>query len=161
MLKDERQQRILQLLKADGSVTAERLSRHFYVSLPTIYRDLRDLERRQLVSRSDGLVRLSREQAVTTPLDFRRSIHAREKAAIARAAVNLIEDDSVIFLDASTTVSFLIDDLRCFKNLTVLTNGLMTAMLLRSAGVRTFCVGGALVENSLAAGGRMAREMLR
>ena len=161
MLKDERQQRILQLLKADGSVTAERLSRHFYVSLPTIYRDLRELERRQLVSRSDGLVRLSREQAVTTPLDFRRSIHAKEKAAIARAAVNLIEDDSVIFLDASTTVSFLIDDLRCFENLTVLTNGLMTAMLLSSAGVRTFCVGGALGENSLAAGGRMAREMLR
>ncbi|MDY3282102.1 DeoR/GlpR family DNA-binding transcription regulator [Dysosmobacter sp.] len=158
MLKEERLQRLLQILDEQGSVTAEQLSQKLFVSLPTVYRDLRELQRRQLAVRGDGRIRRSRERSVTTPLDFRRTIHAAEKAAIARAAVKLIRDGSVIFLDASTTVSYLIDDLAGFQDLTVLTNGLATAALLRQAGVRTCCVGGALVENSLAVGGRMARD---
>ena len=137
MLKEERLQRLLQILDEQGSVTAEQLSQKLFVSLPTVYRDLRELQRRQLAVRSDGRVRRSRERSVTTPLDFRRTIHAAEKAAIARAAVKLIRDGSVIFLDASTTVSYLIDDLTAFRDLTVLTNGLATAALLRQAGVRT------------------------
>lgn len=158
MLKEERLRRLLQILDEEGSATAEQLSQRLYVSLPTVYRDLRELQRRQLAVCSEGRVRRSRERSVTTPLDFRRSIHAAEKAAIARAAVGLIRDGSVIFLDASTTVSYLIDDLASFRDLTVLTNGLATAALLCQAGVRTYCVGGALVENSLAVGGRMARD---
>ena len=158
MLKEERLQRLLQILDEQGGVTAEQLSQRLYVSLPTVYRDLRELQRRQLVVRSDGRIRRSRERSVTTPLDFRRSIHAAEKAAIAKAAVKLIRDGTVIFLDASTTVSYLIGDLAAFHDLTVLTNGLTTAALLRQAGVRTYCVGGALAENSLAVGGRIARD---
>ena len=158
MLKEERLQRMLQILDEQGGVTAEQLSQRLYVSLPTVYRDLRELQRRQLVVRSDGRIRRSRERSVTTPLDFRRSIHAAEKAAIAKAAVKLIRDGTVIFLDASTTVSYLIGDLAAFHDLTVLTNGLTTAALLRQAGVRTYCVGGALAENSLAVGGRIARD---
>ncbi|MBP3485933.1 MAG: DeoR/GlpR transcriptional regulator, partial [Oscillospiraceae bacterium] len=102
MLKEERLRRLLQILDEEGSATAEQLSQRLYVSLPTVYRDLRELQRRQLAVCSEGRVRRSRERSVTTPLDFRRSIHAAEKAAIARAAVGLIRDGSVIFLDAST-----------------------------------------------------------
>ena len=54
MLKEERLQRLLQILDEQGSVTAEQLSQSLYVSLPTVYRDLRELQRRSEVTVGSG-----------------------------------------------------------------------------------------------------------
>jgi len=154
MRKDARLQQILDIVDQRGCTTAEYLSQVFFVSLPTIYRDLRELARRKLIVHNRGLIQRAQIQAVTTPIDFRRTINAEAKAAIAKAALQLIRDHSTIFLDASTTVSYLIDYLPQFQDLTVVTNGLVTAMHLNHAGVRTFCLGGSPVENSLAVDGQ-------
>ena len=161
MRKDARLQQILDLLDQRGCITAEYLSQVFFVSLPTVYRDLRELSRRKLILHNHGMVQRAHSQTVTTPFDFRRGVNAAEKAAIAKAAADLIRDHSVIFMDASTTASYLIGELGRFRGLTVLTNGLVTAMLLTRAGIRTYCLGGAPVENSLAVGGPQAMDLLR
>ncbi len=160
MSKEERLQKILRYLDGSGSVTVKELSGSLYVSLPTVYRDLRELQRRNLVSHTDGCVQRIQEQAVNTPLNHRLTAHAAEKSAIAATAVQLLHDDMTLFLDASSTVSFLIEHLKQFSGLTVLTNGLTTALLLRQAGIETVCVGGALAENSLAAAGRIAYDTI-
>lgn len=141
-------------------MSPEQLSHMLYVSIPTIYRDLREMSKRNLIIYANGRVQQTSDDTVTTPLDFRESVHAEEKAAIAAAAAKLIRDNSAIFIDASTTAANLIVHLQQFENLIVLTNGLVTAMSLKQVGVRTYCVGGALVENSLAVGGRIASEMV-
>lgn len=161
MLKEKRMRRILEFVERQGAVTAEQIRQEFFVSLPTIYRDLRELMRQNLLMQENGRFRRTREQTVTTPLDFRGGINIAQKKAIAAEAVKLVADHSVIFIDASTTASHLIKHLAEFEDLTILTNGLATAMHLKQAGLRTYCVGGALVENSLAVSGRLATEMLR
>lgn len=156
MSKEERLQKILRYLDSNESATVKELSGALYASLPTVYRDLRELTRRNLVHHADGCIRRNEEQTVTTPLHHRITAHAAEKARIAAAATQLLRDDMVLYLDSSTTVSFLIENMQRFSGLTVLTNGLTTAMLLRQAGIETICVGGALAENSLAGCGRIA-----
>lgn len=158
MSKEERLQKILRYLDDKDSVTVKELSGALYASLPTVYRDLRELSRRNLVHHADGCISRNREQTVTTPLHHRITVHAEEKGRIAQAALPLLHDGMVVYLDSSTTVSFLIDKLTRFSGLTVLTNGLTTALMLRQAGVETVCVGGALAENSLAVCGRIAAD---
>ena len=40
-MKEKRMRRILEFVAQQGSVTAEQIRQEFFVSLPTIYRDLR------------------------------------------------------------------------------------------------------------------------
>ena len=160
MLKEERIRRILDLLDRQGCVSVEEISRTFFVSQPTIYRDVREMVRRSLVVHEQGRIRRTQEWSVTTPLEFRGEVHVEEKERIARAAAGLVREGSVIFLDASTTASHLVSYLKEIEGVTVLTNGLVTAMRLKQAGVRTFCVGGILVDNSLAVGGSLSASLI-
>lgn len=153
--------RILEFVERQGAVTAEQIRQEFFVSLPTIYRDLRQLMRQNLLMQENGRFQRTREQTVTTSLDFRGGINIAQKKAIAAEAAKLVREHSVIFIDASTTANQIIEHLTRFKDLTILTNGLATAMHLKQAGLRAYCVGGALVDNSLAVSGRLATEMLR
>lgn len=157
---EERFQKILDVLEKEGFVTVKNLSKRFFISLPTVYRDLRELENQGLVVRGNGgAMRVSKEMA-NMPLSFRREVQAEEKARIARRAVRLVRPGSVLFLDASTTAACMADYLEPAMNVTVLTNGLMTAVHLRAAGIRTYCVGGHLIGNSVAVAGKLADDMV-
>lgn len=160
MRREERFQKILELLDEEGFVTVEDLSRRFFISLPTAYRDLRKLEQQRLIIRGEGGAMPVAAEKATLPLDFRKAINAQAKAVIAQRAVEMVEKGSVIFLDASTTAANMIDYLRPDMELTVLTNGLMTAVQLRNAGIRTYCVGGSLIDNSIAVGGKLAGDVV-
>ena len=160
MIREERFRKILKVLESQGFTTAESLSKTFYISLPTVYRDLREMEHLKLIVRSNGGAVCSPDERVTSPVDFRKSVNAREKEAIASEAAKLIPDHAVIFIDASTTAAHLVDHLSRERDLTVLTNGLLTAACLREAGIKTYCVGGSVIRNSLAVGGKIANHMV-
>ena len=160
MRREERFQQILELLGKESFITVEELSRRFYISLPTAYRDLRELERQKLIIRGDGGAMLVAPEKANLPVDYRMAINAEAKAAIGKQAVELLRPGSVIFIDASTTAANMIDYMRPDMDLTVLTNGLVTAVRLRAAGLRTFCVGGSLIDNSIAVGGKLAGDVV-
>ena len=161
MLREERLQAMLKELNEQEFLTVEELSRRLMVSRPTIRRDLADLAQRRLIVRSHGGAMRAPDEKVTAPIDFRRSIHAREKSLISREAAKLIRNNTVIFLDASTTAAYLTEYLRPQQQVTVVTNGLMTAVQLRSKGIRSYCLGGEIVGSSLAAGGPIALDAVR
>ena len=158
--RENRFQQILDLLGKESFITVEDLSRRFYISLPTAYRDLRELERRKLIVRGDGGAMLVAPEKANLPLDYRKTLNAEAKANIGKRAVDLLIPGSTIFIDASTTAANMIDAMRPDLGITVLTNSLMTAVCLRAAGIRTFCVGGHLIENSVAVGGKMAADVV-
>lgn len=160
MRREDRFQQILELLGKESFITVEELSRRFYISLPTAYRDLRELERQQLIIRGDGGAMLVAPEKANLPVDYRMAINAEAKAVLGKRAVELLNPGSVIFIDASTTAANMIDYMKPDMNLTVLTNGLITAIRLRSAGIRTFCVGGSLIDNSIAVGGKLAGDVV-
>ena len=159
MQRDERFQMIRELLDREGFLTVEELSRRFYISLPTAYRDLRELENQKLIIRGQGGAMPVAAEKANLPLNFRKAINAEAKDRIGRRAAELLNPGSVIFLDASTTAASMIAHMRTDLELTILTNSLETAMAAKAAGHRTYCVGGSLIGNSVAVGGKIASDV--
>lgn len=158
VLKEERFQELLNILKEKKFCTVENLSRQLNVSMPTIRRDLTELANRNLIIRSHGGAMHIPQEEITSPVDFRKSTHYREKTFLARAAVKLIPSNAVVFIDASTTAGSITEHLKGRQDLIIITNSLITAAYLKNLGIRTYCLGGEVIGSSSAVGGALAIE---
>lgn len=161
MLKEERYERILELLEGNQYLSAQQLSRQLFVSLPTIRRDLAELQQRKQVVRSHGGAKKIHSEHIVAPLDFRKTVNATEKRALCRKAADLVQDNQILFIDASTTTLQMAQFLEEKKNITVITNGIALATLLVKKGIRTYCTGGEIFENSMAHFGSFAEDFIR
>ena len=103
MLKEERYDKILEILKAENYVSAKYLAKTLFVSLPTIRRDLSALDKRGLIIRSHGGAKKLGEEKVVTPVEFRKTLNFKEKRKLCERASRFIGDDYIVFIDASTT----------------------------------------------------------
>lgn len=103
MLAVERQHRILEIARRDGTVRTTGLAADFEVTEETIRRDLDHLTRRGQLRRTHGgamdiaasMGELSQSERETRQLE--------EKRAIARVAAGLIHEGETLLLDASTS----------------------------------------------------------
>lgn len=138
----EREKEILRVVDTEGKASVERLAELTGTSEMTVRRDLEKLETRGLIVRTHGGA-VKREYANESPFNKRDAERGAEKSALAARAALLVEDGSTVYLDSSTTamrvVPFLAD-----KDVTVITNGLMTAAECSKYSVRAICTGGAL-----------------
>jgi DeoR/GlpR family transcriptional regulator of sugar metabolism len=92
---------MLAVLARDGKLVASRLVDELGVSEDTVRRDLRDLAARGLVQRVHGGALPPAPQPGT--FTDRQETWTDEKAAIARAVVELVADARVLLMDGSTT----------------------------------------------------------
>lgn len=161
MLKEERYDKILAVLESEKYISAQKLSQMLFVSLPTIRRDLAELDRRNQIIRSHGGAKAIEPEHVVAPLDFRKSLHSTQKRKLCQAAANLVSDNEIIFIDSSTTTLQMADFLVEKKNITVITNGISLATLLVQKGIKTYCTGGEIFQNSLAHFGSFAEDFIR
>ena len=161
MLKEERYDRILSILEKEQYISASKLSEMLYVSLPTIRRDLAELGRRNQIIRSHGGAKVIQQEHVVAPLDFRKTVNAAEKRALCRRAASMVQDYDIIFIDASTTTLQMADFLSEKKGIIVITNGIPLATQLVQKGIKTYCTGGEIFENSLAHFGSFAEEFIQ
>jgi len=157
MLKNKRHHEILQILKQEGFAEVRSLGERLYASQPTIRRDLDFLEKQGYIKRSYGGAMLANDKA-DTPISFRKGTKAREKAHICKLAATLITPGSLVFADASTTVSHLSAYIQKNDNITVVTNGYYLCNLLSENDIKVFSTGGRLLKNSMAFVGSVAEE---
>jgi DeoR family fructose operon transcriptional repressor len=161
MLKEERYEKILEMLEGEQYLSAQALSQRLFVSLPTIRRDLSELQMRKQIIRSHGGAKKTHSENIVAPLDFRKTVNASEKRALCCKAAELVQDNDVIFIDASTTTLQMAHFLGEKKNITVITNGIALATLLAKKGIKTYCTGGEIFENSMAHFGSFAEDFIR
>ena len=126
----ERQKEILEILEHHKSISVNALAQMLYVSHPTVRRDLTLLEEQGKVHRTHGGVVLRKTSDSEIPLMFREDQNNAAKRIIAEKAAPLIHDGDVIFLDASSTASYLIPHLEKLKDIVVITNGPKTSIAL-------------------------------
>ncbi|MDN3312042.1 DeoR/GlpR family DNA-binding transcription regulator [Microbacterium oryzae] len=108
-----------------GRVTVGDLAEHFNVSIDTIRRDLDQLDRAGVVVRTHGgAVSAAENQGRDRGLDVRLRMQVAEKEKIAQVAAGLVEDGSVIMLNAGTTALAVARALRNHRDLTIATNNL-------------------------------------
>lgn len=132
MLQETRLHRIRALLSTQHQLSTERIIKELGISRETARRDIISLEAQGLARRvHGGLVAL--ESPPEPPLQVRRNAQAREKRAIAAAAVQHLQPGQTLFLDAGTTTTLLAEELRTMSGLTIITNSLQAALALSAA----------------------------
>lgn len=158
-LAPRRHDEILRRLTADGSVGITELAGFFDVSRETIRRDLKLLaDRGQLDIIHGGATRF---EASEPALIERSRENARGKAAIGRAAAELVEDGMVVFLDSGTTTLAVAQALGARQNLTVCTASLAIALhMCRLPTFRVHMFGGEIDPREEAASGIDALEAM-
>jgi len=161
MIKEERYDEILAILDEEKYISATELSHRLFVSLPTIRRDLAELQRQNRIMRSHGGAKKIEAEYTVAPLNFRKTVNAAKKRQLCQAAAALIGENEIIFIDASTTTLQMAEFISDKKRITVITNGIPVATALVKRGIKTYCTGGEIFENSLANYGSFAEEFLQ
>ena len=95
---------LLDLLPADGQLTVADAAQALGVSQATIRRDMDQLARQQLVSRTRGGV-IAGHVSYDLPLRYKTARHAPEKQRIGRAAAALVAAGASVALNGGTTTS--------------------------------------------------------
>ncbi len=158
LLKEERQQMILEVLQENNRVTVPELSERFGTSQVTIRRDLADLAASgKLIRAHRGALRVV-PAPPEPPVVQRIALERELKECIARAAVDLIEDGESIFIGSGSTMTVLARQLlSCKKRLTVFTNALNVAVELAGCEeITTVVTGGVLRASELSLLGHIA-----
>lgn len=149
-------------LLSEREHTIKELASKLFLSEPTVRRDILILERKDIVTRKRGIVKLKVNIAdKRIPLFVREMERQQEKKEIALKAICHIKDGDVIMLDASTTAYCILPHLANFKEIFVITNGAKTAIELAAMGIKTICTGGELTQESFSYVGTDAEDILK
>ncbi len=159
MSKNSRNEEIICIVNEKGSISIRELAERTFASRSTIRRDLEKLERQGFIRRHHGGAESVLSSNPTQII--RRGRNQAEKSSIASKAAVLVTPGSTIFIDASTTVQYMIPYLSAIERLTVYTNGADTAMRLAEARIRAICTGGELLAESMAYIGSAAADTVR
>lgn len=125
-----RHNQLLEIIKNKKFVTVSALSKMLFTSESTIRRDLIRLEESGLIQRTRGGAIYLEATQLEWPLTFKRQANTEKKQTIADLAIDFIKDRQTVFLDSSSTCMMLAKRLAEKKNLTLLTNGIMTSSIL-------------------------------
>lgn len=120
----KRQQLILNYLTEQHSITIKEAANLCAVSEATARRDLDEMAAECVLERTHGGAILGRATVFEAVNAEKMKLMVTEKRMIAKEAVKYVHDGSSIFLDSGTTTFFLAQQLKSFKNLTVITHNL-------------------------------------
>jgi DeoR/GlpR family transcriptional regulator of sugar metabolism len=157
----ERRNQILKILDLEKRVFVSKLAKQFCTSEATIRRDLRKLEKQNLIRRTYGGALLIDGPGQSTPIDIRTLEHSAEKNLIAKMAASFVENSDTIILDASTTSLSMVDHLQGLEHLRIITNCAVAAIKLTEALHQdVYCAGGKMMETNMAMVGQAAIEFV-
>jgi DeoR/GlpR family transcriptional regulator of sugar metabolism len=148
MLKEQRQQLILDIVQEAQQVTVSELSGHFDVSEVTIRRDLRQLAEQGALRRTHGGALAALQTLPETPVAERMLWAERCKAFIGKTAAELVADDMSVFIGSGSTTAYVARNLVSRRGLTVVTNAINIAAEFATAHDTTVVVTGGLMRTS-------------
>jgi DeoR family transcriptional regulator, aga operon transcriptional repressor len=160
---EERRRKILDLLEVSGQVTVEELARQFTVSAVTARTDLDALEHLGALYRSHGGAIRAIGPGHDYPLQLKNILHHEQKAAIARAALQLVRPYQTLMFDSGTTTAEIARQLKEWpiRSVRIVTNSLgIAAELSQVREFRVVLIGGSVREVSQSCVGPEAERML-
>jgi len=161
MFPAERRHAILQLVRANGTVSLRELARAVESSEVTVRRDLRALEAQGLLDRQRGGATMPGALSHEPSYSQKARTALREKVAIAQLAATLVEPGDAIVLGAGTTTQELARKLMRVSGLTVVTNSILVGeTLARAPDVEVVMTGGSLRGSTFALVGGAAEQSL-
>ncbi|WP_080059888.1 DeoR/GlpR family DNA-binding transcription regulator [Spirosoma aerolatum] len=162
MLPNQRRDKILELLKEDGSAKVVDLARIFKVTEVTIRQDLEKLEKDGLVIKEHGGAYLKNVEDQVRTFSLGNQENIDKKEAIANKCLEFIESGDSIILDSGSTTTEIAKKLLGYKNLTVITNALNIALILGAEpGIEVIMTGGEFKPPTLSLTGQKAADFFK
>ncbi|MGT2910469.1 DeoR/GlpR family DNA-binding transcription regulator [Streptococcus cameli] len=159
MLKTNRKKEILKMVEQLDVVSYQELANTLNVSTMTVRRDVAELEKENAVIKEHGGVRKLMVKIKTT--DEKRHLFSKEKDYIAEKAATLITPNSVIYLDAGTTILALAKHLQK-DHKHIITNSLFTFnWLIENQFKNVLLTGGEFVSKTEEFHGQHAERLVR
>lgn len=161
MSSTKRRNEIAEAVRQTGSVFVEDLVKKYNVSVETIRRDLRILHEKGMVRRNYGGAEKREQTTWDMPYYLRKNYHFEQKEAIAKAAIQLLEDGDSIFLDGNTTGLAVSRHIPIEKELMIVTNSAMVTINLIEKGClsKVYLVGGEVSEEFMTTGHKLEQEL--
>lgn len=124
MIPNQRRDKIIEYLQGEEARSIAELSKALGVSEATIHRDLKILENAGVLMKVHGGAVLRKGNRAEPRINVRLGRNIEEKREIAKKAVQLINEETSIFLDHSSTSVFLARELisRNYQHLILVTN---------------------------------------
>lgn len=155
----ERTDDILALLKQKKKMTVHELCAAFYCSPATIRRELATLEKTGAIKRMRGGAVLRSGTNFDYSALYRMNVNIKEKQYICSLAQDFIRSGMSLFLDSSSTVEQLCPHIGETPNISVLTNGINTALILNAnEKTDTYITGGYIEHGSNTVLGELAGD---
>ena len=153
---------LLEVLRENGgSCRTAELAGLLNVSEETVRRNIKHLAKEGVVIKVHGGVLLANRNDEPT-FDERMEVNLPAKRAMAKCVVGMIEDGASMFIDNSSTTTFIAEELRIRKNLFVVTNSIKVAGRLSAHNKnRVFFAGGELREADGGSYGANALEFIK
>ncbi|MDP3683061.1 MAG: DeoR/GlpR family DNA-binding transcription regulator [Ignavibacteria bacterium] len=162
MLANQRQEKILEMIREDGHAKVIDLSRIFKVTEVTIRQDLKRLEDSGDVVREHGGAYLKNIDLSVRNFRLQHQENLAEKMIIAKKAVEFILDGDTIILDSGSTTTEIAKLITGYRNLTVITNALNIALILGAqAGINVNVTGGEFKPPTLSLTGQKAADFFQ
>jgi DeoR/GlpR family transcriptional regulator of sugar metabolism len=159
MLAQTRKEKIMDMLKEDGSVKVAELSKIFKVSDVTIRQDLEKLEQDRLVTREHGGAFLNTIGKQVQNFALANLINMDKKELIGKKAAEFIDSGDTIILDSGTTTTEIAKAIIDKRNITVITNAINIVMLLGSnPAINVILTGGEFKPPTLSLTGQKAAD---
>ncbi|NBA85222.1 DeoR family transcriptional regulator [Emticicia sp. CRIBPO] len=162
MLPNQRRDKILELLKEDGSAKVVDLARLFKVTEVTIRQDLEKLETEGFIIKEHGGAFLKNVEDQVRSFSLVHQENLDKKAVIAQKCLEFIESGDTIILDSGSTTTEIAKKLKGLKDLTVITNALNIALLLGTEpGIEVIMTGGEFKPPTLSLTGQKAADFFK
>jgi DeoR family transcriptional regulator, fructose operon transcriptional repressor len=156
----ERRERLKQIVRSRHAVRVEELRAELGVSTATIRRDLDELEESGALRRVHGGAVSVDIRPIEARFDAKAARHTSEKQRIAARALDLVDRDSTVYLDAGSTCLELARLLIHRDDITVVTNSLPAIVELAGQAPRLVVIGGELRPLSQAIVGPLSTPLL-
>lgn len=162
MLPTQRRDKILDLLKEDGSAKVNELARIFKVTEVTIRQDLEKLEKEGLVVREHGGVHLKNVEDQVRNFSLINQDNLKQKEIIAQKCLDFIYPGDTIILDAGSTTTEIAKKVLSINRLTVITNALNIALMLgANPNIEVVMTGGEFKPPTLSLTGQKAADFFK
>nr|WP_024967878.1 DeoR/GlpR family DNA-binding transcription regulator [Pantoea sp. IMH] len=153
----QRREKILEMIREDGTVTVKILTDAFGLTEATIRTDLRMLQKEGYVQRFHGGATLVTGKQNTGALMLERQTHLDEKEAIGRLAAQHIDNGDTVIFDSGTTTTAIAQQISHIRKLSVVTTAVNIALMLGGEpGINILLTGGTFKFPTLSTSGEKA-----
>lgn len=154
-----RQYDIIEFLKENKRASVKKLSCHFYVSEMTVRRDLKELEKQGYLKRYNGgaIYNVGEE---SLPIESRMLIHKKEKDVISRESKKYLHDGMSVFIDSSSTCTYIISSVAEYKDIKIVTNSVQNLLAASKYHIPCILAGGNYYEHDMCTVGGITEDFL-